>query len=209
MSKAVKELIQKELVQRFDGVESLAVIGFTGIDAITTHRIRSRLVAKDMRMTVVKNSVARQAFSAVGLESARELLDGPCAVVYGGESVVNVVRELLEIKKDAPALTVKAALLDGEPFGAERIKELSEFPTRDEALSKAVQVVLSPGAKLVGCIVGPGSKIASLLKALQEKKEDEGEGAEAPQAEAPEAEAPQAEASQDDAAPEATESPAE
>lgn len=179
MSKPVKELLRKELARRFEGVTSLAVVGFTGIDAVSTHRVRGRLREKDIRLTVVKNSIARQAFDAVGLGQAKDLLDGPCAVAFANDSdavgVVEVVRELLDIGKDVPNLTVKAALLDGEVFGAERIRELSQFPTREEAVRLALACVLSPGAKLAGCLIGPAATIAGLVKAIQNIREQEGE----------------------------------
>ena len=93
MSKPVKELVRKELINRFDGVSSLAVVGFSGISAVNTRKIRGQLREKEISMTVVKNSIARQAFKEVGLDSAVGLLDGPCAIAYGADSVVSVVRE--------------------------------------------------------------------------------------------------------------------
>jgi large subunit ribosomal protein L10 len=186
MSKPVKELVRSELVKRFQGIDSLAVVGFTGLDAITTHTVRGRLLDKGVRMMVVKNSVARQAFKALGIERAGDMLDGPCAVAYGADSkvsVVNVVRSLLEIAKDAPKLTVKAALLEGEIFGKDRIEELSKFPTRDESLSQLAGLLLAPGRKLAACLIGPGSKVASILKTIEDKRKEEAEAA--PKAEAP------------------------
>ena len=151
MSKPVKELVKKELVKRLGGVSSLAVVGFTGIDAVTTRIIRGKLREKDIRLSVVKNAVARQAFKSLGLDGAETMLDGPCALAYGGDSVVTIVRELLEIgKKEAPKLTVKAALLDGDIFGPERIDELSKYPTRPEAIGRVISSVLSPGSVLAG-----------------------------------------------------------
>ena len=158
MSKPVKELVRKELMKRFQGVDSMAVVGFTGLNAVMTHTIRGRLLEKGVRMTVVKNSVARQAFKEMGLEKAADMLDGPCAVAYGTDpkavGVVSVVRSILEIGKDAPQLTVKAALLEGEIFGQDRIEELSHFPTRDEAISRLLASVLTPGRKLAACLIG-------------------------------------------------------
>ncbi len=193
MSKPVKELVRKELVKRFAGVDSLAVVGFTGLDAVTTHTVRGRLLEKGVRLTVVKNSVARQAFKELGLAKAGEMLDGPCAVAYGSDpkvGVVNVVRSLLEIAKETPKLTVKAALLEGEIFGTERIDELSKFPTRDEALSQLVGAILAPGRKLAACLVGPGGKVAAILKTIEEKRKEAGETA--PAAAAPAGDAPAA-----------------
>lgn len=196
MSKPVKELIKKELLKRFAGVDSLAVVGFTGLDAIATNKIRGRLLAKKIKMTVVKNSIAKRAFGDLGIAGASDMLEGPCAVAYGADSVVTVVRELLEIGKDSPKLTVKAAFLEGEIFPTDRIDELSKFPTRDEAIGRVVACILSPGKKLAACIIGPGSKVASILKTIEEKapKEEPKPEAAAPAAvaEAAAAEAPKA-----------------
>lgn len=178
MSKPVKELIRKQLIRKLDGVTSLAVLEFTGVDAITTHKIRGRLREKDIKVMVIKNSVARQAFKQIGLEGAAKMIEGPCAIAHGADSVVTVVRELLKIAKDAPNLKVKAAFLEGEVFGAERIEELSKYPTRPEAIGQLVSCILSPGSKLVACVIGAGGKLASILKAIQEKQEKkEKEGA--------------------------------
>jgi ribosomal protein L10 len=196
MSKPIKELIRKELTKRLEGVTSMAVVGFTGIDAITNRTIRGKLRAKSIRLMVVKNSVARQAFKSLGLEGAEKMLDGPCALAYGADGAVTIVRELLALTKDTPKLTVKAALLDGDIFGADRIAELSKWPTRVEAVGRAIGSALSPGRVLAGCLIGPGGKIASILKTIQDKKKEEEAAAAAAAAAvappAPAAEAPAA-----------------
>ena len=173
MSKPVKELMRKELISRFEGVTSLAVVDLTGVNAVANNMIRARLRDKGIRLTVVKNILARQAFKEVGLAQAGDMLEGPCAITSGGDNVVSMVRELLDIAKEVPALTVKAALLEGEVFPAERIVELSKYPTRDEAIAAVVACALSPGRKLAGCVLAPGSAIAGILKTLEEKGDAE------------------------------------
>jgi large subunit ribosomal protein L10 len=176
MSKPVKTLIRGEYTKRLAGTDSLAVIALTGIDANTTNKIRGRLADKQMRVTVVKNSLARQAFGEMGIDGASGLLEGPCAIVYGGESVVNVVRELLAVrkdlagvKKDAPNIVIKGAFMEGTVFPADQIDALSQYPTRLEAIGRLVACVLSPGGKLVAAIKSPASKLAGVLKAIEEK----------------------------------------
>jgi len=186
MSKPVKELVRKELTRRFQGLTSLAVVGFTGLDGNATNRIRGRLREKDIHITVVRNALAKQAFHEIGLDVAGQLLDGPCAIAYGSENVVAIVRELLEIHQEYPGLTVKAAVLEGEAFGAERVEALSKFPTLAEARAKIVSGLLAPGARLAACLLGPGGRIASILKAIADKgRGPQGEADEAPPQPAP------------------------
>ena len=175
MSKPVKKLVRDELIKRFEGVTELAVVGFTGVDANTTNAIRTRLHEKDIQVTVVKNSLARQAFEALGIQGAGGLLTGPSAVAYGADSVVTIVRELLEIGREAPNLEVKAAYLAGQTFGPEDIDTLSKYPTRDEAVAQVVQCVLSAGANVSGCLIGPAGQLAGVLRSIEEKQGDSGD----------------------------------
>lgn len=172
MSKPVKNMIKRELANRFAGISSVAIVGFSGIDSDQTYAMRGRLAEKDISLTVVKNSLAKQAFKEVGLDSAVGLLEGPCAIAYGGESVVSVVRELLDIQKKTPNLEVKGAVLDGDIFsGDAEVKQLSNFPTRDEAIGQVVQCALSAGGNISACLLGPASQIAGILKTIEEKDE--------------------------------------
>ena len=179
MSKPVKELLRKDLASRLEGVTSLAVVGFAGLGAIANNKVRTQLREKDIRLTVVKNSVARAAFESVGLETAKDLLDGPCAIAFGADSVVTVVRTLLDLGKEFQALTVKAALMEGAAFGTDQIQALSKYPTRDEAIARLVSCILSPGSKIAGAARSPAAKIAGILKTIEEKQ-----GGSAPEAEA-------------------------
>ena len=172
MSKPIKQMIRKELASRFAGVTSVAICGFAGLDSEKTGAMRGRLAEKDIRFMVAKNSLARQAFDDVGLADAGDLLEGPCAVAWGSDSIVSVVRELFDIQKDSPALTVKAAIMEGDVFsGPQEVKQLSEFPTKDEAIAQVLGCALSSGANLAACLIAPGGAVASILKTIEEKDE--------------------------------------
>jgi large subunit ribosomal protein L10 len=168
MSKPIKQLIRQELTGRLEGVTSVAVVELTGVDAISNNKLRGRLREQDISLMVVKNSLGKQALREVGMEAAADLLAGPCALAFGSDSIVSVVRELRDIAKEVKAMKLKGALLDGDVFGADRMEELASFPTRDEAISQVLSAVLSAGGNLVNCITAPGANIASLLKKLEE-----------------------------------------
>lgn len=170
MSKPVKEMVVRELTQRFEGLHSLAVVDVTGVDAVDTRRIRGRLRDKDIRLMVVKNSLARQAFRNAGLDQAAPLFEGPCAVAYGGDSVVTVVRELADIRKETPAVGLKAAVMEGDVFGPDRVEELSQFPTREEAVAKVVSAALSGGGNLAAAMRGPSAALAGILKKIEQNQ---------------------------------------
>ncbi len=183
MSKYVKNLVTRELSDRFKELDGVAVINPRGINGIKTNQIRGRLHAKGLRMTVVKNTLARRAVADDSkIKGFDKLLDGPSAVIYGKASISEVARLLLAEKKTDDKLEMRGIFFDGEAYvGDKGIEQVSKLPTREEAIDNLIGLVLSPGRNLAGAIKGPGGRIGGILKAIEEKG---GASAEAPAPEA-------------------------
>jgi large subunit ribosomal protein L10 len=180
MSKQVKNWITGELAARFKDVDGVAVINPRGINAIKNNLIRRRLHDKGMKMTVVKNTLAKRAIGdGSKIKGFDKLLDGPSAVVYGRASIAAVARALLDEKKNDDTLELRGAFFDGELYpGQKGMEQVSKLPTREEAIGSLVALILSPGKNLGGILKGQAGKIASIIKTVEEKaKEKEGAGA--------------------------------
>jgi len=176
MSKKVKSLIEKELTSRLKDLDAVAVINPRGIAATKTNQIRRRLREKGLRMTVVKNTLAKRAVGDGKLKGFDRLLDGPSAVIYGKVSISTVARFLLEEKKNDEKIELRGMFFDGEVYvGDKGVEQVSKMPTREEAIGQLVALILSPGKNLAGAIKGPGGKLGAILKTIEEKaKEKEG-----------------------------------
>jgi large subunit ribosomal protein L10 len=177
MSKLVKDLITKELTTRLKELEGVAVINPRGIDANKNHGIRRRLREKGLRMTVVKNNLARRAVQGGKLEGFDKLLDGPSAVVYGEASIAQIARQLLAEKKNDETIELRGVFFDGEAYVGEKgVKKVSELPTREEAIANVLAAILGPGRKLAAAIKGPGGTLGAILKTIENNAKDK-EGA--------------------------------
>ena len=173
MSKLIKDMIVSEYRRRFDDINDALIIDIRGIDANDNNDLRVDLFGKDIHITVLKNSLAKTAFSGTSLEVLTATLDGPTALVYGGDSVVDVARNIVDWAKKIKTLDLKAAVLDGELFdGKEGVKRLSEYPTKDEAQGTVIQLVLSPAGNLVKAATSPGSNLASIIKEITTRLEE-------------------------------------
>jgi large subunit ribosomal protein L10 len=171
MSKPVKKLIIDAYKGKFDDVTGALVLDIRGLTSNDNNTLRNGLLKKQIRVTVVKNSLAKQAFAGTALEPIGPALEGPSALAYG-ESVVDVAREIMEWTKKIKTVSLKGAVLDGQYFaGAAGVKRLSEFPTKEEAQAKVVTLILSPARKVIGCAVSPGSKVLGIVKEIQTRLE--------------------------------------
>ena len=176
MSKKVKSLIEKETAARLDGIEAVGVLNPRGIGAIANNQMRRRFREKNLRMTVVKNTLAARATASSKLKGFEKLLDGPSALVYGkGVSISAIARAILEEKKilednKKPLFDLRGAFFDGEVYvGDKGMEAASKLPTREEAIASVIAAMLGPGRKLAAALKGPGSKLGSVLKTIEEK----------------------------------------
>ena len=171
MSKRVKGILSKEYRNRFEGIEECVVVSVRGVDGNSNNEMRGDLGEKSMRMIVVKNSLAKRAFSDLGVGSLESVLQGPCAIATGGDSIVDLVKALVEWDKKLDSFEIKGALLDGETLDAQATMALSKLPNRVELQGSVVSLALSPGGRLVSSMGAPASKIAGCLETLIEEKE--------------------------------------
>ena len=170
MSKKVKNLIEKDLSGRLKDIDGVAVINPRGIGATKTNLIRRRLREKGLRMTVVKNTLAKRAVGDGKLKGFDKLLDGPSAVIYGTAGISTIARLLLEEKKNDETLELRGMFFDGEVYvGDAGVKTVSKLPTREEAISILVGSILSPGANIGAALKGPSGTLAAIIKALELK----------------------------------------
>jgi len=172
MSKPVKDMMVAEYRRRFGDLDAAVVVEIRGLDAEGTTALRSDLREKTIRVSIVKNTLARKAFAGTALEALDPAFHGPSALVHGGTSVVDVARELVAKAKKLKQLELKAACLDGVLYdGAEGVTRLSTMPTREEAQTELVALALSPGRNLLGAAKGPGGRILGIVKEIEERLE--------------------------------------
>jgi ribosomal protein L10 len=173
MSKRVKSLIEKELTSKIGGVDAVAVISPRGISGIKNNMLRRKFRDKGLRMTVVKNTLARRAGAKSRIKGFDSLLDGPSALVYGKASISTIARLLLEEKKANENLELRGIFFDGEIYtGDKGIEQVSKLPTREEAVSNIVGAILGPGRRLAAALKGPGGTLGAMLKTIEDKAKE-------------------------------------
>ena len=83
MSKFVKNIITEELKKRLGGVENALLVNLVGMQVNDSNKLRAVLAEKDVRVMVVKNSLAARAVAGTSLEAAFKGISGNTAVCWG------------------------------------------------------------------------------------------------------------------------------
>lgn len=172
MSKTVKSLMIRDYQNRLEGVSDALVISIRGVGAIDTNKMRLDLHKQKIRITVVRNNLANQAFKGTPLAAIEPLMAGPSALAYSAESVVDAARAILDWAKKIEKLELKGAVLDGVLYqGKKGVEEISKYPTKAESKAQLITLFLSPARNVMGQVKGPAGKVMGIVKSIEEKLE--------------------------------------
>lgn len=175
MSKYVKSLVMEEMQDRLGETRDLLVVDCSKLDAITTNTWRLALREKGIEALSVKNALARKTLGERGVSGLDDVLQGPSTLIWGGEDIVALSKEITKWAKELEPLEIKGGTVEGSPLDAKGVEALSKSPSREELLSQLAGQILAPGANLAAALLGPARMLASQIKQISESEGSEEE----------------------------------
>ncbi|MBW8002666.1 MAG: 50S ribosomal protein L10 [Planctomycetes bacterium] len=174
MSKYVKGLLEAELKQKIEdnSIEDFLVMSLTGISGTDNNLLRGELKKEGIGLMVVKNALFKRALKSHDMPDAAEMFEGACAVAFGGDSIVDIAKQMVDWQKKVPTLEIKGAFLEGGILDSKSATALSKMSNRAELLSQLVSTIQSPASNIAGAIASPGGIIAGCLKTMIENEDD-------------------------------------
>jgi len=169
MSKPLKNMLAAYLKDRYGDVSSACVVDLTGMNVQTTEKLRTTLRAKDGRLEVIPNRLARAAFSETPLAALGAALRGPSALVTSEQSIIDIAKALVAFARENKRPALKQAILEGDP-NLVSVTELSQMKSRIEIIGDIAALIYGPGRRVAGAIQSPAGKIAGCIKAIADKE---------------------------------------
>jgi ribosomal protein L10 len=178
MSKFVKDLLTRDLRTQLTGVNDALLVNVVGLDAIRTTKLRGELRKKNIKLEVIKNSLAKRATEGTPLAPAFEGVEGTLAIVWGADDFVSLTKEVVKLAeaKEFEGFATRGGTMDGAKLSPAQVKDVSKWPSRTEQLSMLVGQMLAPGALLASQLSSMGGALASQIKQHTENLEKAGGG---------------------------------
>ena len=171
MEKSEKEVMIKELNEKFARAKTAIVAEFSKLNVETVTRLRKKFRDSGVDYKVLKNTLAKRAAKGTPVEVVSDDFTGPVAIALGYGDVVVPAKILSEFIKDLETIKVRSAVVDGRKTDAAGVAALAKLPGLPELRAKILGLINQPAGKLARTVAEPGSRLARLIKARAEALE--------------------------------------
>ena len=169
----LKQPIVQEISENIKGAQSVVVVNYLGLTVAEDTELRKQLREAGVVYKVYKNTLVNFAIKGTEFESLSDCLEGPNAFAISTTDATAPARILAKFAKTAPALEIKAGVVEGTFYDENGMKAIAAVPSREELLSK-----------FLGSIQSPITNFARVLNQIAEKGGAGEAAAEAPAEEA-------------------------
>ena len=153
----LKQPIVDEISGAIKDAQSVVVVDYRGLTVAEDTQLRKQLREAGVVYKVYKNTLVSRAVEGTEFESLRDVLEGPSAFAVSADDATAPARVLAEFAKKAPALEIKAGVVEGTYYDANGMKTIASVPSRDVLLSK-----------LLGSLQSPITNLARVLNQIAE-----------------------------------------
>jgi large subunit ribosomal protein L10 len=166
-----KKTVVAEVAELARNAHSVIAAEYRGLTVaeMTSLRVQARAAAVHVR--VVRNTLARRALQDTEYECMSDRLIGPLVLAFSENEPASAARVMRDFAKGNNKLDIKLAAFGGQLIEANQLGVLANLPTRDEALSMLLSVLLAPASKLVRTLAEPHARVVRTLAAVREQRE--------------------------------------
>lgn len=157
----VKKPVVDEISELLNGAKAAVLVDYRGLTVEQDTNLRKQLREAGVVYKVYKNTMVNFAVQGTEFEELSKHLEGPTALAVSKEDASAPARILNNFSKDAPALELKAGVVEGSYYDQAGIQVIANIPSREVLLSK-----------LLGSMQSPITNFARVIKQIAEKQEE-------------------------------------
>ncbi len=171
ITKAKKEQVLQDLVQKFQEAKSVFFTEYKGLSVAQMADVRSQMREKGVECKVAKKTLIRRAAKQVkDLDLDSDLLPGPIRLVFSYEYEIAGPKVVKDLSKKFEALSLTGGIMEDELIDKQTAEQYAAIPSKEELYAKLVGSMKSPISGFHGVLHGVMRQFVGTLQAIADKK---------------------------------------
>lgn len=172
MNKDQKAQYIEDLAQDLSKANIFYLADTAALTVETINQLRRRCFQQGIELRVVKNTLLAKAMAKVegrNYDNLASVLSGPTSIMFAevGNAPAKLIKDFRK-KNDKPIL--KGAYIEEAVFiGDNQLDALEAIKSREELIGDIIGLLQSPAKNVISGLTSGGSKIAGILKTLEER----------------------------------------
>ena len=166
-----KKAVVAEVSEVAKGALSAVAAEYCGLTVAELTDLRIKAREENVYLRVIKNTLARRALEDTDFACMSERLTGPLILAFSREDPGAAARVTKDFAKGHEKFQVTMLSVGGELLEPSDIDKLAKLPTRDQAISMLMSVMLAPTEKLVRTLNEVPGKLVRTVAAIRDQKQ--------------------------------------
>lgn len=166
-----KKAIVSEVAEVAAEAPTAIAAEYIGLTVADMTRLREEARKAGVYVRVVKNTLAKRALAETKYACMQDGMVGPLLLAFSQEDPAAAARVIRDFSKKNDKLVVKQVALEGKLLDASAVESLANLPTKDEAISLLMAVMIAPVTQLARTLAAPHTKLVRTIAAVKEQKE--------------------------------------
>ncbi|MDX1548949.1 MAG: 50S ribosomal protein L10 [Lysobacter spongiicola] len=165
-----KQEVVAELAEVAGKAHSLVAAEYAGVTVSQMTDMRKKARESGVFLKVAKNTLVSRAVDNTDYAVIKDELTGPLLYAFSQEDPGAAGRLMKEFAKANDKLKPRLVSLGGQLYPGSHVDVLASLPTRDEALSMLLSVMVQPATQLVRLLSEPASQVTRVINAAGQAK---------------------------------------
>jgi large subunit ribosomal protein L10 len=166
-----KKEIVAEVAQVASSSVSVVAAEYRGLTATEMTSLRVSARKANVKLRIVRNTLARIALTGTEYEGLNSALTGPILLAFASDEPGATARLMRDFAKEHDKLQVKAISLGGQVYDKGQLDSIAKLPSKPEAIARLMSVMQAPITMLVRTMTEPHAKLVRTLAAVRDTKQ--------------------------------------
>ncbi|HEY8695702.1 MAG TPA: 50S ribosomal protein L10 [Chloroflexota bacterium] len=161
-----------EIAQKLRDSKVAIFTNYRGLTVKDMADLRGRMRPAKVDYQVVKNTLTRFAAQKAEIDvDLSAILEGPTAIVFGYDDVVQAAKAINDYARTSRVLEIKAGLLENRLLSVAEITSLATLPAKPQLQAQMLGTLTAPIQNLLSVLNGTSRNLMNVLAARQRELE--------------------------------------